>query len=45
MANTISVPPAQDAMWILILLGCAADEHPDYSLLGTLALPQEEICA
>src|ERR1700757_1052468 len=39
MANTRSVPPAQDAMWILILLGCPPDEHPYYSLLGTLALP------
>ncbi len=32
-------------MWIVILLGCPPDEHPHCWLLGTLALPLEEICA
>ncbi len=36
MGNARSVPPAQDACWILILLGCPPDEHPRYASLGSL---------
>jgi hypothetical protein len=32
-------------MWIQILLGWRADEHPFISLLGSLGGPLEEICA